>query len=126
VDYSLYLLTTQLVFQRQGHSLGSAYRNALISTGKVVALIGVTLAAAVVTWAWSPIKFQADMGILLAFMFLWNMLGALILIPSLAAYLLPMGKSVKADTRAAAGKPHGGAAGTGIARTPKAVEGAHG
>jgi hypothetical protein len=42
----------------------------------------------VITWAWSPIKFQADMGILLAFMFLWNMLGALILIPALSHFLL--------------------------------------
>jgi predicted RND superfamily exporter protein len=93
VDYSLYLLTTQLVFQRRGGTLIAAYKNALISTGKVVALIGVTLSAAVITWAWSPIKFQADMGVLLAFMFLWNMLGALILIPSLAAYLLPARKA---------------------------------
>lgn len=94
VDYSLYLLTTQLVFQRQGCTLSEAYKKALISTGKVVALIGITLSAAVITWAWSPIKFQADMGILLAFMFLWNMLGALILIPSLASFLLPMRKTL--------------------------------
>jgi hypothetical protein len=89
VDYSLYLLTIHLMFQRQGLPIREAYVGALASTGKVVALIGVTLAAAVATWAWSPIKFQADMGILLAFMFLWNMLGALILVPSLAAFLLP-------------------------------------
>jgi len=42
-----------------------------------------------VTWAFSPIKFQADMGILLTFMFVWNMLGALILIPALSHFLLP-------------------------------------
>jgi predicted RND superfamily exporter protein len=42
-----------------------------------VMLTGCTLAAAVGTWAFSPIQFQADMGELLAFMFLWNMLGAL-------------------------------------------------
>jgi hypothetical protein len=42
----------------------------------------------VVTWALSPIKFQADMGILLTFMFLWNMIGALILIPALSHFLL--------------------------------------
>jgi uncharacterized protein len=41
-----------------------------------------------VTWAWSPIKFQADMGILLTFMFVWNMIGALILIPALSHFLL--------------------------------------
>jgi hypothetical protein len=49
---------------------------------------GITLGAGVITWAWSPIKFQADMGILLTFMFLWNMLGALILIPALSHFLL--------------------------------------
>jgi len=47
-----------------------------------------TMAAGVVTWAWSPIKFQADMGILLTFMFLWNMLGALVLTPALSYFLL--------------------------------------
>jgi predicted RND superfamily exporter protein len=73
---------------RRGLSVTDAYCNALAFTGKVVALIGVTLAAAVITWYWSPIKFQADMGLLLAFMFLWNMLGALILVPALAHYLL--------------------------------------
>jgi hypothetical protein len=50
--------------------------------------VGVTLAAGVITWAFSPIKFQADMGILLTFMFLWNMLGALALIPALSHFLL--------------------------------------
>jgi predicted RND superfamily exporter protein len=89
VDYSLYLLTVQLGQQRLGLSVPDAYAKALAFTGKVVALIGVTLAAAVITWVWSPIKFQADMGILLAFMFVWNMLGALILMPALATFLLP-------------------------------------
>ncbi|MNG24407.1 hypothetical protein D3C84_1091290 [compost metagenome] len=59
-----------------------------MSTGKVVLLVGVTLTAAVATWIWSPIKFQADMGLLLAFMFLGNMLGALIIVPALACFLL--------------------------------------
>jgi hypothetical protein len=49
---------------------------------------GITLAAGVITWAFSPIKFQADMGILLTFMFVWNMIGALVLIPALSHFLL--------------------------------------
>jgi predicted RND superfamily exporter protein len=89
VDYALYLLSVQLHGQRDGLSLTEAYRGALAFTGRIVALVGFTLAAGVITWAWSSIKFQADMGILLAFMFLWNMLGALILIPSLSNFLLP-------------------------------------
>jgi len=81
VDYALYLLSIQLAQQRAGASLAVAYKRSIQFVGKVVALVGITLAAGVVTWAWSPIKFQADMGILLTFMFLWNMIGALVLIP---------------------------------------------
>jgi predicted RND superfamily exporter protein len=89
VDYALYLLSVQLSQQRAGIPLKLAYRNALQFTGRVVALVGITLAAGVVTWAFSPIKFQADMGILLTFMFVWNMVGALVLIPALSHFLLP-------------------------------------
>ena len=88
VDYALYVLSVTLTRLREGMSLSAAYYQALISTGKVVVLTGITLGIAVSTWAWSPIKFQADMGILLAFMFVWNMLGALVLLPSLAYFLL--------------------------------------
>ncbi|WP_110992703.1 efflux RND transporter permease subunit [Pseudomonas sichuanensis] len=89
VDYALYLLSVQLHCQRAGQSLADAYGHAVAFTGRVVGLVGVTLAAGVVGWAWSPIKFQADMGLLLTFMFLWNMLGALVLIPALSHFLLP-------------------------------------
>ncbi|RJG18907.1 efflux RND transporter permease subunit [Massilia cavernae] len=88
VDYALYLVSVQLDLQRRGATLAEAYRGAVQFTGKVVVLVGVTLAAGVVTWAFSPIKFQADMGILLTFMFMWNMIGAMILIPALSYFLL--------------------------------------
>jgi uncharacterized protein len=88
VDYALYILSVTLARLRAGDSLSEAYYRALLFTGKVVLLTGVTLAAGVITWIFSPIKFQADMGLLLAFMFLWNMLGALILVPALAHFLL--------------------------------------
>lgn len=88
VDYALYVLTVMLARLRAGMSLSDAYYQAVLFTGKVVILTGITLAIAVGTWAFSPIKFQADMGILLAFMFIWNLLGALILLPALAAFLL--------------------------------------
>jgi len=88
VDYSLYVLSVTLAQVRQGRSLSRAYYTALLFTGRVVVLTGVTLGAAVATWAFSPIKFQADMGVLLAFMFVLNMLGALILLPALGHFLL--------------------------------------
>lgn len=40
------------------------------------------------TWVMSPIIFQADMGVLLTFMFFWNMVRALVLIPALSHFLL--------------------------------------
>jgi predicted RND superfamily exporter protein len=89
VDYALYILSVTLAQLRAGKTLSEAYYRALLFTGKVVLLTGSTLAIGVITWVASPIKFQADMGLLLAFMFLWNMLGALILLPALAYFLLP-------------------------------------
>ena len=88
IDYALYLLSMQLKYQREGLPLGEAYQKAVQFTGKVVGLVGITLAGGVITWSLSPIKFQADMGILLTFMFLWNMIGALILIPALSHFFL--------------------------------------
>ncbi len=102
VDYALYVLSIVLKQLRAGASLSEAYHRTLLFTGKVVLLTGFTLAAGVVTWVFAPIKFQADMGLLLAFMFLWNMLGALILVPSLAYFLLPSALFSTATPQAAA------------------------
>jgi predicted RND superfamily exporter protein len=88
VDYALYILSVTLTNLRKGSSLSDAYYLALLSTGKVVVMTGITLGIAVLTWVLSPIKFQADMGILLGFMFIWNMVGALILVPALGHFLL--------------------------------------
>ncbi|MDR7299457.1 putative RND superfamily exporter protein [Pelomonas aquatica] len=109
VDYALYILSIVLAELRQSRSLAQSYHRALLFTGKVVMLTGVTLAAGVITWVASPIKFQADMGVLLAFMFLWNMLGALVLLPALACFLLtPSGQAGRAAAShlAADGRVH--------------------
>lgn len=97
VDYALYLVSVQLAQQRLGLSLTEAYKKAVGFTGKVIGLVGITLAAGVITWAWSPIKFQADMGVLLTFMFIWNMVGALVLSPALSYFLLNEAKDVVTD-----------------------------
>ncbi len=93
VDYALYILSVTLFWLRRGASLTHAYSQALMFTGRVVVFTGLTLSLGVVTWVFSPIKFQADMGVLLTFMFLCNMLVALILVPALACYLLSPAKS---------------------------------
>lgn len=88
VDYGIYIYSKLETYLKQGMSLHAAYFGTLKSTGKAVAFTGLTLAIGVGTWVFSPIKFQADMGILLTFMFLCNMLGALVLLPALARLLV--------------------------------------
>ncbi|MBT8361524.1 MAG: MMPL family transporter [Deltaproteobacteria bacterium] len=88
VDYGIYIFSRLESFLNQGYSLAKAYQQTLRTTGTAVFFTGLTLAIGVTTWIISPIKFQADMGVLLTFMFLWNMIGALWLLPSLARYLI--------------------------------------
>ncbi|MEJ5056892.1 MULTISPECIES: efflux RND transporter permease subunit [unclassified Pseudomonas] len=92
VDYGIYL------FERIKHemddggiTLREAFVEALKQRGTASVFTAVTMTLSIATWAFSNLKFQADMGILLAFMFLVNMLGAILLLPALAAWLLPKG-----------------------------------
>jgi predicted RND superfamily exporter protein len=88
VDYGIYIYSKLAYYLRRNMSIQEAYFNTLRSTGAAVGLTGAMLAIGVATWMWSPIKFQADMGKLLTFMFLWNMVGALWLLPALAHFLV--------------------------------------
>jgi len=88
VDYGVYIYNRLTGYLEEGMDIVPAYFNTLKTTGKAVAFTGITLAMGVATWTFSPIKFQADMGILLTFMFLWNMIGAIVLLPALGAFLI--------------------------------------
>ena len=89
VDYGIYIYSRFQFFLNQGMSIQQAYTMTLRVTGNAVVFTGITLAIGVFTWVFSPLQFQADMGILLTFMFLVNMFGAILLLPALATWLLP-------------------------------------
>ncbi|MFO0334158.1 MAG: efflux RND transporter permease subunit [Pseudomonadota bacterium] len=88
VDYGIYLFSRMQEYLRRGVPVQEAYRRTLRVTGTSVTFTGITLAAGVITWVFSPLKFQADIGLMLTFMFLVNMLAAILLIPALAAWLV--------------------------------------
>ncbi len=88
VDYGIYIYSRLHSLLKQGMSLKEAYVVTLQITGSSVIFTGVTLAIGVITWIFSPLKFQADMGILLTFMFLVNMLGAILLLPAIASIMI--------------------------------------
>ncbi len=87
VDYGIYLFE-RIKHEMQTRSLSEAFYEALKQRGTAVMFTALTMSIGVGSWAFSALKFQADMGILLAFMFLANMLGAIFLLPALAAFLI--------------------------------------
>ncbi|MGK2944381.1 MAG: efflux RND transporter permease subunit [Desulfuromonadales bacterium] len=92
VDYGIYIYCRFQAHLNEGMTIYQAYHNTLKVTGSGVLITGVTLAIGTATWIFSPLQFQADMGILLTFMFLLNMLGALLLLPALASWLLRLSR----------------------------------
>jgi predicted RND superfamily exporter protein len=88
VDYGIYLYERMKAEMEAGMDLPEAFAAALRQRGTAALFTAVTMAIGVGTWAFSALKFQADMGVLLAFMFLVNMLGAVFLLPALAAVLI--------------------------------------
>ncbi|HXZ47388.1 MAG TPA: MMPL family transporter [Usitatibacter sp.] len=88
VDYGIYLYDRIEAHLHEGKDLASAFFEALGERGTAMVFTAVTMTVGVGTWAWSALKLQADMGLLLAFMFFLNMLGALFLLPALASFLL--------------------------------------
>lgn len=87
VDYGIYILSTMSERLNQGQAVHDAYLAALRERGSAVLFTGLTLAIGVSTWFFSSLKFQVDMGVLLTFMFLMNMLAAVLLLPAFSALL---------------------------------------
>jgi len=87
VDYGIYIYNRMDILLKEGFPLQEAYSQTLRLTGRAVIFTGFTLAAGVGTWIFSPLQFQADMGILLSFTFLANMVGAILLLPALVRWL---------------------------------------
>lgn len=87
VDYGIYKFSRLSLYMRQGRTLQQAYLQTLRETGSAVIFTGLTLSLGVATWALSPLKFQADMGLLLTFMFMMNMAGAIVLLPAVIGLL---------------------------------------
>ncbi len=86
VDYGIYLYERIQHEMAAGAGLREAFYLAMCQRGTAAVFTALTMSIGVCTWAFAPLKFQADMGVLLSFMFLVNVLGAIFLLPALAAW----------------------------------------
>lgn len=87
VDYAFYIYNRIQFHLSEGMDVSKSFRITLTETGMAVVFTAITLAIGVATWSLSALKFQADMGLLLAFMFMINMLMAITVLPALAVVL---------------------------------------
>jgi len=89
VDYGIYLVARMVEERDKGETLPEAIYQALISNGKSIIQIATTIIAGLAIWVFSPLKFQAEMGVLLAILLLLNMFGALLLVPAMICVIKP-------------------------------------
>lgn len=88
VDYGIYLFARTQAALGQGLALREAFLRGLQQAGTAVVFTALTMTIGVATWVFSPLKLQSDMGLLLAYMFFLNMLGAVLILPALASWLI--------------------------------------
>lgn len=87
VDYAFYIYNRIQLHQAHGQPITVAVEQSLLEVGVATIFTAITLAIGVATWAFSDLKFQADMGKLLAFMFMINMVMAMTVLPAFAVWL---------------------------------------
>ena len=87
VDYAFYIYNRTQLRLNEGMNITEAFEHTFANTGAAVVFTAITLAIGVSTWSFSALKFQADMGSLLTFMFFVNMICAMTTLPALAVIL---------------------------------------
>ena len=88
VDYAIYIFARMREAMLSGKTLSESYFIALKTTGIAIFYTALTLAVGVATWILSDLKFQADMGLMLTFLFVVNMVAAIVFLPALCRFLL--------------------------------------
>ncbi len=90
INYGIYVVSRVKEDYHESHDLDDAILKAMETAGQAVFFTGATLIAAVIFWYFlSDLRFQAEMGLLLAVWTLISMLQGILLIPTLISVLKP-------------------------------------
>jgi predicted RND superfamily exporter protein len=89
IDYGYYVLSRIIEEYAVCQDFDEANRRALLTTGKAVFFTGTTLVAGVILWVFFPMKFHAEMAIVLSAILIFHVVGALVFIPAAISLLHP-------------------------------------
>jgi len=89
IDYGLYIVSRMIEEYRTGIALPEAVRLAVATSGKAVTFTAVTMILGTLLWTLSHIRFNSEMGLLLALWMGVSFLATVTLLPVLVALLKP-------------------------------------
>ena len=99
VDYSIYMADRMRDEMQRGLDFSEAASRAFNTSGIAIIVTAMTMILPLLSWNFlSPIRFQAEMGLLLAIILAFNMLGALTIVPAAIKILKPRGFNVLGET----------------------------
>jgi predicted RND superfamily exporter protein len=89
IDYGYYVLSRITEEYEHFPDVDLAIAEALMTTGRAILFTGTTLTASVIFWLFFPMRFQAEMALLLALILFLHVVGALVFIPSMVSLFKP-------------------------------------
>ncbi len=99
VDYSIYMADRMRDEMQNGLNFSEAASRAFNTSGIAIIVTAMTMILPLLSWNFlSPIRFQAEMGLLLAIILAFNMLGALTIVPAAIKILKPKGFNFHRET----------------------------
>jgi predicted RND superfamily exporter protein len=89
VDYAIYIVDRIRQEVADTADIDEAVRRAVRTTGMAVSFTATTVTAGIFLWAFSSLRFQAEMAQLLVFLMILNMFGAITVVPAFYSILRP-------------------------------------
>ena len=89
VDYGLYIVSRIIEVYKEEKDLSKAVRGGIITSGRAVFFTATMMTAGVIFWYFSPLRFQAEMGILLGILMMVNMVVGVLVLPAVINIIKP-------------------------------------
>ena len=89
VDYGLYIVSRIIEVYRVEKDLAKSVRGGMITAGRAVFFTATMMTAGVIFWWFSPLRFQAEMGLLLGILMMVNMVVGVLVLPAVINIIKP-------------------------------------